>query len=58
MARSSHPKNEVEETLGHAKGQGWRVEFGGGNHARAMRRVVDNYTTHREQREADDDAKE
>lgn len=29
-----------------------------GNHARALRRVVDNCTTHRKQREADDDAKE
>ena len=29
-----------------------------GNHARALRRVVDNCTTHRKQREVDDDAKE
>lgn len=74
MARSPHPKKEVEEALRHAEGQGWRVEVGGshawgrmycpyndeecrcgefcitsvwstpknpGNHARALRRVVD-----------------
>lgn len=29
MARSSHPKKEVEEALRHAEGQGWRVEVGG-----------------------------
>jgi hypothetical protein len=29
-----------------------------GNHARALRRVVDNCTTHRKQREAADDAEE
>ena len=98
MARSPHPKKEVEEALKHAEGQGWRVEVGGshawgriycpyndeecrcgefyitsvwstpknpGNHARAsrlapraLRRVVDNCTTHRKRREADDDAKE
>ena len=91
MARSSHPKKEVEEALRHAEGQGWRVEVGGshawgriycpyndedcrcgefciagvwstpknpGNHARALRRVVDNCTSHRQRREADDGAKE
>ncbi|HBP6688244.1 TPA: hypothetical protein L6B04_08240 [Pseudomonas aeruginosa] len=91
MARSSHPKKEVEEALQHAEAQGWRVEVGGshawgriycpyndeecrcgefcitsvwstpknsGNHARALRRVVDNCTTHRKRYEADDDAEE
>lgn len=29
MARPPHPKKEVEEALGHAEGQGWRVEVGG-----------------------------
>jgi predicted DNA-binding transcriptional regulator AlpA len=29
MARSPHPKKEVEEALEHAEGQGWRVEVGG-----------------------------
>jgi len=29
MARSSHPKKEVEDALRHAEGQGWRVEVGG-----------------------------
>ena len=29
MARSPHPKKEVEEALRHAEGQGWRVEVGG-----------------------------
>ncbi|QYG06869.1 hypothetical protein [Janthinobacterium sp. PAMC25594] len=75
MARSSHPKKEIEAALRHAESQGWRVETGGshawgkiycpyndggcrcgefciaciwstpknpGNHARAIRRVVDN----------------
>ncbi|PKB21151.1 LOW QUALITY PROTEIN: hypothetical protein CLU91_1522 [Janthinobacterium sp. 64] len=75
MARSSHPKKEIEAALRHAESQGWRVEVGGshawgkisppynddgcrcgefciaciwstpknpGNHARAIRRVVDN----------------
>ena len=39
MARSPHPKKEVEEALRHAEGQGWRVEVGG-NNARALRRVL------------------
>jgi hypothetical protein len=79
MARTPHPKKEVEEALRHAEGHGWRVEVGGshawgqiycpmtrnaaaassaspacgstpknpGNHARALRRVVDNCTAHR-----------
>lgn len=29
MARSPHPKKEVDEALRHAEGQGWRVEVGG-----------------------------
>ena len=29
MARSPHPKKEVEEALKHAEEQGWRVEVGG-----------------------------
>ena len=33
MARSPHPKKEVEEALRYAEGQGWRVEVGG-SHAR------------------------
>ena len=77
MARSSHPKKEIEAALRHAESQYWRVEMGGshawgkiycpynddgcrcgefciaciwstpknpGNHARAIRRVVDNCT--------------
>ena len=77
MARSSHPKKDIEAALRHAESQGWRVEMGGshawgkiycpynddgcrcgefciaciwstpknpGNHARAIRRVVDNCT--------------
>ncbi len=38
----------------------WGTPKNPGNHAHAhaLRRVVDNCTTHREQREADDDAKE
>lgn len=82
MARSKHPKKEVEEALQHAEGNGWRVEEGGshawgkiycpyndeqcrcgefciasvwstpknaGNHARALKRVVDNCSTHKKQ---------
>lgn len=29
MARSSHPKKEIEAALRHAESQGWRVEMGG-----------------------------
>ena len=29
MARSSHPKKEIEAALRHAESQGWRVEVGG-----------------------------
>ncbi len=29
MARSSHPKKEVEDALKHAETQGWRVTVGG-----------------------------
>lgn len=29
MARSSHPKKDVEEALKHAEANGWRVEQGG-----------------------------
>lgn len=36
----------------------WSTPKNPGNHARALRRVVDNCTTHRKQREAGDDAKE
>lgn len=32
MARSSHPKKEVEEALRHAEEQGWHVEVGGSQH--------------------------
>ncbi len=85
MARSAHPKKEVEEALRHAEANGWRVEQGGshawgriycpyndeecrcgefciagiwstpknaGNHARAIRRVVDNCSTHKVQGES------
>lgn len=31
MARSSHPKKEVELALKHAEEHGWRVELGGGH---------------------------
>ena len=36
----------------------WSTPKNPGNHARALRRVVDNCTTHRQQREADDGAQE
>jgi len=36
----------------------WSTPKNPGNHARALRRVVDNCTTHRKQQEAGDDAKE
>jgi hypothetical protein len=36
----------------------WSTPKNPGNHARALRRVVDNCTTHRKQKEADDGAKE
>ena len=29
MARSSHPKKDIEAALRHAESQGWRVEMGG-----------------------------
>ena len=29
MARSSHPKKDIEAALRHAESQGWRVEVGG-----------------------------
>ena len=29
MARSPHPKKEVEDAIGRSEGQGWRVEVGG-----------------------------
>lgn len=29
MARSSHPKKDIEAALRHAESQGWRVEIGG-----------------------------
>jgi hypothetical protein len=52
VRRHAHPKKEVEEALRYAESQGWRVEIGG-NHARALRRVVDNCTVYRRQREVD-----
>jgi len=36
----------------------WSTPKNTGNHARALRRVVDNRTTHRKQHEVDDGAKE
>ncbi len=36
----------------------WSTPKNTGNHARALRRVVDNCTTHRKQREADDGAED
>ena len=36
----------------------WSTPKNPGNHARALRRVVDNCTTHRKQQEVDDGAKE
>ena len=36
----------------------WCTPKNPGNHARALRRVVDNCTAHRNRREADDDAEE
>lgn len=36
----------------------WSTPKNPGNHARALRRVVDNCTTHLTQREVEDDAKE
>ena len=29
MGRAKHPNKEVEEGLGHAEEQGWRIEVGG-----------------------------
>jgi hypothetical protein len=29
MARTRHPKKEIEETLRHAEAQGWRIDIGG-----------------------------
>lgn len=85
MARTPHPKKEVEAALRHAVTNGWRIEVGGahawgkiycpykddecrcgefciasvwstpkspGNHAKALRRVVDN-CTRRKQQQAD-----
>ena len=79
MARTRHPKKEIEEAICHAEASGWRVEVGGshargrlycpyndaecrcgefcitsvwstpknpGNHARQLKRVVDNCTAH------------
>lgn len=90
MARSSHPKKEIEAALRYAEDRGWRVSVGGshawgriycpyddercrcgefcitsvwstpknaGNHARALRRVVDNCTMRR-QRERDSEPEE
>jgi len=84
MARTSHPKKEVEDALRYAEENGWRIEIGGahawgkmycpyndkdcrcgthcitsiwstpqnaGNHAKGIRRVVDNCTTHNKQKE-------
>lgn len=31
MARSPHPKKEVEDALRHAEQNGWRIEVGGGH---------------------------
>ncbi|AXA55546.1 hypothetical protein ACNT2N_09910 [Pseudomonas thivervalensis] len=36
----------------------WSMPKNPGNHARALRRVVDNCTAHRNRRDADDDAEE
>jgi hypothetical protein len=63
MARRTHPKKKVDNALDHAEANGWRIVEGGshawgktsiwstpknpGNHARALRRVVDNCATHR-----------
>lgn len=80
MARTRHPKKEIEEALRHAEDNGWKVEVGGShawgkmycpyndaecrcgefcitsvwstpknaeNHARKLKRVVDNCTTHK-----------
>lgn len=79
MARSSHPKKEIEDALEYAESHGWSIETGkghawgrmycpyaddecrcgefciasiwstpksAGNHARALRRVVDNCSVH------------
>jgi len=91
MARTSHPKKEVEDALRHAEEHGWRIEVGGGhawgriycpynqyecrcgefciasvwstpknpgNHARALRRVVDGCTVRRERQAAEDDVED
>lgn len=87
MARSCHPKKDVELALRHAEAHGWRVEIGGshawgrlycpynddacrcgefciasvwssprnaGNHALALRRVVDRCAAHRRKHHLDD----
>lgn len=84
MARSSHPKKEVEDSIRHAESNGWRVQEGGShawgklycpykdnecrcgifcitsiwstpkspaNHAKDLKRVVDNCTTHRQKQQ-------
>lgn len=89
MARTVHPKKEVEEALRYAQEHGWRIEVGGshawgkmycpyndadcrcgefcitsiwstpksgGNHAKALKRVVDNCTTHRQSQDKSGDA--
>ncbi|WBY02782.1 hypothetical protein PE066_04380 [Ramlibacter tataouinensis] len=91
MARSRHPKKEVEDALQHAEAHGWRVEEGGshawgklycpyddeecrcgmfcvtsisstpknaGNHAKQLRRVVDNCTTRKAQETQSSQARE
>lgn len=83
MARSTHPKKEVEAAISYAESQGWSVIVGGAhawgkllcpyndedcrcgtfcrvgiwstpknaaNHAKDLKRVVDNCTTHRDQK--------
>jgi hypothetical protein len=85
VSRSKHSKKEVEDALGYAEANGWRVVPGGahawgriycpyndaecrcgefcitsvwstpknaGNHAKALRRVVDNCTTNRSKPDA------
>ncbi|NHZ98571.1 hypothetical protein [Massilia sp. CCM 8734] len=80
MARTSHPRKEIEQALKYAEANGWRIKVGGshawgsmfcpyddgqcrggeycrspvfstprstGNHARFLRRVIDNCTIHK-----------
>ena len=59
VSRSYCPYNDAECRCGEfCITSVWSTPKNPGNHARALRRVVDNCTTHRKQQEAADDAEE